>query len=342
MSGMKCWQDKFPVPRLAAELFLLGALVIPAVSQGGRPGTAPPHLLTELRSKDSDSRRDAANQLGGLRARNAVRALVETLSDKEAKVREASAFALGQITDPAATSLLIPLLADKDPGVRAATAFALGMIGERRAGKALSYGLGDPDAEVRSSVRVAMGLMQDEEGVDEIIDALDDESFDVRYDAVWALGQIGDADAEERLRGALAGMDAHGVAGFQREAFSRVVEDSLDRLRTLENATRSGRPRRATGIVKDSRYAGSSRRLAVRQEVRPPKTEKAFRSRVGGSVELRVLVGADGRAVRAYVTRRLGYGLDQRAVEAAMQYKFEPAMEAGLPQTTWIDLKIRF
>jgi TonB family protein len=80
----------------------------------------------------------------------------------------------------------------------------------------------------------------------------------------------------------------------------------------------------------------------VRQEVRPPKTDKAFRARENGAVELRVLVGADGRAVRAYVTRRLGYGLDQRAVEAAMLYKFDPAMEGGLPQTAWVDLKIRF
>jgi TonB family protein len=305
-------------------------------------GTAPSHLLSELRSKDSDKRRDAANQLGALRARNAVRALVEALSDKESKVREASAFALGQITDPAATALLIPLLADKDPAVRASTAFALGMIGERKAGKALSYGLGDPDAEVRSSVVVAMGLMQDEEGVDEIIEALDDESFDVRYDAVWALGQIGDPDAEVGLRGALVSMDAFGVAGFQREAFGLAVQESLSRLRTLENASPSGRPRRATGVVKDARYASPSRGLVVRQEVRAPKTEKAFRSRINGSVELRVLVGADGRAVRAYVTRRLGYGLDQRAVETAMQYKFDPAMDGGLPQTTWIDLKIRF
>ena len=62
-------------------------------------------------------RRDAANQLGVLRARGAVRALVEALSDKEASVREASAFALGQISDPAATGLLIPLLADPEPAV---------------------------------------------------------------------------------------------------------------------------------------------------------------------------------------------------------------------------------
>ncbi|HWN98241.1 MAG TPA: HEAT repeat domain-containing protein [Blastocatellia bacterium] len=324
---------------LLAPLLICGHAEAQPSSQ---PSTAPARLLSDLKSKDADTRMDAANELGALRARNAVRALVEALSDKEARVREASAFALGQITDQASTALLVPLLADKDASVRASTAFALGMIGERKAANALSYALADPQAEVRSSVLVAMGLMQDEEGVDEIIDALDDESFDVRYDAVWALGQIGEPDAEERLRGALVSVDALGLTALQREAFRLAVQDSLARLRTDDNASPSGRPRRATGIVKDTRYSAPSKPLVVRQEVRPPTTEKAFRSRVNGFVGLRVLVGADGRSVRAYVTRRLGSGLDQRAVQAAMLYKFEPAMEGGLPQTTWVDLKIRF
>ncbi|HSO76045.1 MAG TPA: TonB family protein [Blastocatellia bacterium] len=326
---------------LVGSLLVFATLAAHGVSQEV-PKPAPARLLSDLRSKDSDVRRDAAHQLGGMRALHAVRSLVEALSDKEAKVREASAFALGQIADPAATSLLVPLLADKEEKVRASAAFALGMIGERKARQALSYALGDREPEVRSSVLVAMGLMQDDEGVDEIIGALDDESFDVRYDAVWALGQIGEPDAEERLRGALVSMDALGVAGSQREAFRLAVQDSLERLRTAEHAVSSGRPRRATGIVTDSRYARSTRPLAVRHEVKPPATEKALRARIRGSVELRVLVGADGRTVRAYVTRRLGYGLDQRAVEAAMQYRFDPAVVDGLPQTTWIDLKIRF
>jgi hypothetical protein len=57
---------------------------------------------------------------------------------------------------------------------------------------------------------------------------------------------------------------------------------------------------------------------------------------------VRVLVEASGRAVRAYVTRRLGYGLDQRAIEAVLQYRFDPAIEAGLPQTSWVDLDVKF
>jgi TonB family protein len=275
-----------------------------------------------------------------------VRALVEALSDKEATVREAAAFALGQIADPAATGLLIPLLADHDAEVRASAAFALGMIGNRKALQALSYATGDSEPEVRSSAIFALGLMQDAEAVDEIVDALDDSSFDVRYDAVWALGQIGEPDAEDHLRGSLVTLDLLRVDDLSREAYRQAVQNSLESLRTEAHARSAtggpARPRRATGVVTDNRYASPTRPIAVRQLVQPASTEGATRARVSGSVKLRVLVGADGRAVRAYVTRRLGYGLDRRAVETILQYRFEPELQGGLPQSTWTEMEVKF
>ena len=113
------------------------------VADAQKPPAAPARLLSELRSKDKTIRREAATQLGAMRARGAVRGLAEALTDREAAVREAAAFALGQIADPAATGLLIPLLADPDADVRASAAFVLGMIGNRKALQALSYAVGD-------------------------------------------------------------------------------------------------------------------------------------------------------------------------------------------------------
>src|SRR3982751_3682015 len=51
---------------------------------------------------------------------------------------------------------------------------------------------------------------------------------------------------------------------------------------------------------------------------------------------------APSSPARAYVIRRLGYGLDQRAVEAALQYRFEAATQNGLPQSTWVDVEVKF
>lgn len=309
-----------------------------------KPAPAPARLLSALRSKDQQVRRDAANELGAIRARGAVRPLVEALSDRESAVREAAAFALGQITDPAATGLLIPLLADSTAAVRASAAFALGMIGDRKALEALSYALGDSNSEVRSSAIFALGLMQDEEAVDEIIEALDDSSFDVRYDAVWALGRIGEPDAEDHLRGSLVTLDLLKIDDTWREAYRQAVQNSLESLRTEAHATTptggASRPRRAAGVVSENRYASPTRPIGVRQLVKPALTEDAMRASANGPVKLRVLVGADGRAVRAYVTQRTGYGLERRAVEALLQYRFDPELLGGLPQTSWIDMEV--
>ena len=311
-----------------------------------KPETPPARLLADLKSKDAQSRKAAADELGGVRARGALRALIETLSDKEPTVREAAAFALGQISDPAATGLLIPLLADSSAEVRASAAFALGMIGDRKALDALSYALGDSSAEVRSSAIFALGLMQDEQAVDEIIEALDDSSFDVRYEAVWALGRIGEPDAEDHLRGSVVTLDLLKIDDAWREAYRQAVQNSLESLKNETHAaTPSGgvsRPRRATGVVSENRYESPTRPIGIRQSVRAALTENAMRAKVNGPVKLRVLVGADGRSVRAYVVQRTGYGLERRAVEAVLQYRFDSELLGGLPQTSWIDMEVKF
>ena len=312
-----------------------------------KPIAAPPGLLAGLKSKDAAARRDAANHLGGMRAREAERPLIEALLDKEAGVREAAAFALGQIADRRANEPLLSALNDKDEGVRSTIVFALGMLGERKSIKVLSNLLDDGSAAVRSSAVVALGLMQDDDAVDEIIDILDDPSIDVRYDAVWALAQIGEPDALDHLKAVLVNLDLLKVDDAALEGLRQAVQNSMEILQQ-KNELRSVRKRRASASPQPSggsgkvSYSMELHPARVVQSVQPAPTERAVKAQIRGTVGVRALVAADGRAARVYVTRRLGYGLDQRAVEAAMQYKFDPAMQAGLPQTSWIDLEIRY
>ncbi|MCI0490057.1 MAG: TonB family protein [Blastocatellia bacterium] len=304
---------------------------------------APESLLSELKSDDAVVRRAAANQLGSLRARDGVRQLIAALADKDVTVREAAAFALGQIADPSATEPLVRALTDNDFEVRASAAFALGMLGGSKATEAISFALADADPAVRASAATAIGLMRDEGGVDEIIELLNDSSFDTRYDAVWALGQIGTPDAIDHLRVALVGLDALRMSEPLREVFRQTVQNSIENIRFLNDAEidSSGRPR------PDATAGGKSkgeqnRAVSILKTVAPAPTERALRFRVSGTVGARVLVSTSGRPTRAYVTRRLGYGLDQRAVEAVMQYRFDPAVRNGISQTGWIDLDIKF
>jgi hypothetical protein len=326
-----------------------------------KPADAPPDLMAGLKSKDPAERRHAADQLGQLRARGAVRGLTILMSDREPSVREGAVFALGQIADPAVKGIVIKALTDKVADVRASAAFALGMLADKSAVQALSDALDDPEPSVRGAAAAALGLLHDEAAVDELVDLLNDDSFDVRYDAVWALGQIGDPDAIEHLRAALAAAPARTTNQALAESFREAVQNALEDI-NAQAAASSGdapaRPRRAApadqqqtqnqaqqpsqeqGQQKQQSHAG--RGPVVRQSMLPAPTEEAIQANINGAVELKVLVGTGGRAVRAYVTKRLGYGLDRRAVQAALEYLYDAGLRDGLVQTDWLNLLVRF
>jgi TonB family protein len=343
----------------------LGAKAISASSKGSPPNAEPAEavgvlqvsakqspipreLQTQLKSKDPAKRREAANELGVLRSKGAVRPLRDLLFDGDASVREAAAFALGQIADPAATKSLIYVLADKDAHVRSSAAFALGMIEDTSAAEDLSNLLDDSEAEVRGSAIFALGLMHDDSAVDELIEALNDSTFDVRYDSVWALGQIGEPDAAEHLRASLLSLELVQVPDSSREAFREAVQSALENIQAQGGnrkgqSSGSARPRRAGSSTTAEKDAGHASRFpAVRQSITPARTEAARGAGVNGPVSLKVMVAADGRAARAYVTHRAGYGLDRRAVEAVLQYKFDPGLRDGLPQSEWMTLELQF
>ena len=340
--------------RVIALLFV-GLLSVAAVAgeagaalavaqEGAKPQASTPRLISDLKSKKAETRRAAANQLGAIRARDSVRPLIAALADADVAVREAAAFALGQMADPIASLPLTRALADKNTEVRATAAFALGMIGERKSIQALSDALADDEPAVRSAAATALGLMQDPEAVDELIAMLNDPSFDVRYDAVWALGYIGEPDALEHLNAALLNTNSLQVSDELREAFRENAQNALESLRTTEYVERTRRrivepPDRSS---EPQQYSTTITPATIQESAQAAATERAARARLQGAVTLKVLVGADGRAVRAYVTRRLGHGLDHRAVEAVLQYRFIPAKQAGLPQTTWMNIEVKF
>jgi TonB family protein len=60
---------------------------------------------------------------------------------------------------------------------------------------------------------------------------------------------------------------------------------------------------------------------------RPEWTEEARRNRIQGVVILSATFGADGRVKHVRVLRGLGYGLDEKAIEAALKIRFIPARD---------------
>lgn len=80
--------------------------------------------------------------------------------------------------------------------------------------------------------------------------------------------------------------------------------------------------------------------LAHKTDARP--TGYAERERVHGPLQLRLFVDTAGVPRRIAVQNPLGYGLDERAVEAVTKWRFVPGMRAGKPVVTEVIVGIDF
>jgi TonB family protein len=60
-------------------------------------------------------------------------------------------------------------------------------------------------------------------------------------------------------------------------------------------------------------------------------TQDALKAAIHGYVILKLTIGADGTTHDVNVVSGLGYGLDERAVKAVQSWKFEPALQDGVP-----------
>jgi HEAT repeat protein len=128
---------------------------------------AKPLTIAELKAQLKDSsaviRRSAAQQLGsqGVRALEAVPAMIEALADTEPVVRATVAEALGGIgvTAKSAVPTLIKLLKDSNASVRETAAEALADIGvdAPKVVPALMELLGDSDMNVRCAGAKSLG-----------------------------------------------------------------------------------------------------------------------------------------------------------------------------------------
>ncbi len=76
--------------------------------------------------------------------------------------------------------------------------------------------------------------------------------------------------------------------------------------------------------------------------VEPRYTSSARRAKAHGTVVLELLIDADGNVTDAYALTELGFGLTQAAINAAKQWKYQPATLAGEPTETTIRVSVRF
>jgi HEAT repeat protein len=176
---------------------------------------ATKQLIHQLQASNPALRKQAAQQLGELRAFQAVAPLIVCLRDQRYRVQVAAAQALGSIGDAAAVPALILMfdgqtygLIEEDgaPGryfaILESAAHALAQIGSPPAIERLLAQL-HQDVHIHRdetvAAAVALGYAHHPEAFPILLKGLASPSYFVRYYAAQALGEFGSRDAVEPL-----------------------------------------------------------------------------------------------------------------------------------------------
>lgn len=78
------------------------------------------------------------------------------------------------------------------------------------------------------------------------------------------------------------------------------------------------------------------------REVKAEYTEDARRRGITGDVELEIVVRHDGGVGDVHVLQGLAAGLDERAIAAVKQWRFEPARRKGVPVDVLVEVAVEF
>ncbi len=71
-------------------------------------------------------------------------------------------------------------------------------------------------------------------------------------------------------------------------------------------------------------------------------SDEARQAKYQGTCIISVIVDAEGKPRNLHVVRKLGMGLDAKAMEAVSQYRFKPAMKDGVPVPVSIMVEVNF
>jgi periplasmic protein TonB len=78
------------------------------------------------------------------------------------------------------------------------------------------------------------------------------------------------------------------------------------------------------------------------REVKADYTDEARRRSISGDVVLEIVVRSDGSVGEVKMLQGLGAGLDQRAIQAVRQWRFDPARRKGVPVDVLVEVAVEF
>jgi TonB family protein len=90
------------------------------------------------------------------------------------------------------------------------------------------------------------------------------------------------------------------------------------------------------------RVGGGVSAPGVLFKVEPEYSEEARKAKFQGTVVLSIVVDPNGKARDVRVVRPLGLGLDEKAIEAVMKWRFKPGMKDGAPVPVQATVEVNF
>jgi periplasmic protein TonB len=90
------------------------------------------------------------------------------------------------------------------------------------------------------------------------------------------------------------------------------------------------------------RVGGGVSAPSVLYKVEPEYSEEARKAKFQGTVVLAIIVDQNGKARDIRVIRPLGLGLDEKAIEAVMKWRFKPGMKEGASVAVQATVEVNF
>jgi TonB family protein len=115
-----------------------------------------------------------------------------------------------------------------------------------------------------------------------------------------------------------------------------------DSAATLRKAHIAELAPRHTMAATPSRVGNGVTAPVLVSKIEPEYSEEARVAKIQGTVVLSIVIGVDGHAYDATLARSIGFGLDEQALDAVMQWQFKPGAQNGLPVPVIAQIEVNF
>ncbi len=157
--------------------------------------------------------------------------------------------------------------------------------------------------------------------------------------------------ADSFYQSALAGEDSSSAAAATiMELYAQLLDQQsrLDQANSMRDQAAVIRKDLGAQVISQSpgpnvyRIGGAVTAPKLISKIEPEYSQEARIAKYQGTVTLRVAIGPDGMAHNIQVLRGLGLGLNEKAVAAITQWKFNPGTKDGQPVTVMANIEINF